>query len=221
MKFGQGLFRFKPDGSELEFVRSSNNNTWGLGLSEEGIVFGSTANNNPSMYLPIPNRYYEKVRGMSPGLAEKITTSNRFYPITDKVRQVDYHGGFTAAAGHAIYTARTYPKEYWNRVAFVTEPTGHLVASFVLDKKGTSFSAKNTWKKMSPEVEPPGGGQRRRLIVAIPDQNLILMENYVNPAQKVAAVAVLEGGPEMQDSRVKQAQPLSALMPNVQLPGPG
>ena len=31
------------------------------------------------------------------------------------------------AAGHALYTARTYPQEYWNRTAFVSEPTGHLV----------------------------------------------------------------------------------------------
>ncbi|MBI3821989.1 MAG: hypothetical protein HY289_04830 [Planctomycetes bacterium] len=49
-------------------------------------------------------------------------------------------------------------------------------------------SAKNTWKKMNPNVEPPGGGQRRRLMVAIPDLNVILMENYVNPTQKVAGV---------------------------------
>ncbi len=47
---------------------------------------------------------------------------------------------------------------------------------------------KNTWKKMNPNVEPPGGGQRRRLMAAIADQNVILMENYVNPSQKVPGV---------------------------------
>jgi hypothetical protein len=47
---------------------------------------------------------------------------------------------------------------------------------------------KNTWKKMEPKVEPPGGGQRRRIMVAIPDQNAILMENYVNPPQKIPGV---------------------------------
>ena len=35
----------------------------GPGISEEGIVFGSTANGNPSEYMPIPNRYYEAVKG--------------------------------------------------------------------------------------------------------------------------------------------------------------
>ena len=49
------------------------------------------------------------------------------HPLT-KFRQVDWFGGFTAAAGHAVYTARQFPAEFWNRIAFVTEPTGHLVA---------------------------------------------------------------------------------------------
>ena len=48
--------------------------------------------------------------------------------------------------------------------------------------------AQNTWKKMNPNVEPPGGGQRRRIMVAIRDQNVILMENYVNPSQKIPGV---------------------------------
>ena len=34
-------------------------------MSEEGLIFGSTANRNPSMFMPIANRYYERVRGWS------------------------------------------------------------------------------------------------------------------------------------------------------------
>ena len=63
---GQAFYRFKPDGSKLEFLRSTSNNSWGVGLSEDGLVFGSTANGCPSVYMPIPNRYYEAVRGWSP-----------------------------------------------------------------------------------------------------------------------------------------------------------
>lgn len=140
--FAQGFHRFRPDGSALEFMRSTNNNTWGLGISEEGIVFGSTANGNPSVYMPIANRYYERVRGWTPQLTLKtIADSNRFRPITDKVRQVDHHGGYTAAAGHALYTARAYPQPYWNRTAFVCEPTGHLISTFVLSADGADFNS--------------------------------------------------------------------------------
>lgn len=143
IRFGQGIFRFKPDGSELEFIRSSNNNTWGLGLTEDNIVIGSTANNNASMYMPIPNRYYEAVGGFSSTVLGTIADSQRIFPITDKVRQVDAHGRFTAGAGSAIYTARSFPKEYWNRAQFVTEPTGHLLARFNLERRGADFVAMN------------------------------------------------------------------------------
>src|SRR5262249_26239980 len=98
-QFRQGFFRFKADASEMEFLLSTNNNTWGLGISEEGIVFGSTANGNPSVYMPIPNRYYEAVRGWTQSLVlGTIADSYQFKPITEKVRQVDWHGGYTAAA---------------------------------------------------------------------------------------------------------------------------
>jgi len=142
--FRMGFFRMRPDGSQVEFLRSTNNNTWGLGISEEGLIFGSTANGNPSVFLPIPNRYYERVRGWTPSLTlSSIADSNRFLPVTDRVRQVDHFGGYTAAAGHALYTARQYPEVYWNRVAYVCEPTGHLVGSFVLSQAESGFKATN------------------------------------------------------------------------------
>jgi hypothetical protein len=153
VRFGMGVFRFRPDGSALEFLRSSNNNTWGLGISEEGILFGSTANNNASWYMAIPNRYYEAVSGWGPSRMETIADSQAFYPITDKVRQVDAHGRYTAGAGHALYTARSFPKEFWNRVAFVAEPTGHLIGQFRLDPKGADFQAVNRGSFLASDDE--------------------------------------------------------------------
>lgn len=146
-RFRQGFFRFKlsqtdpPQVTDLEFIRSSNNNTWGLGISEEGLIFGSTANNNPSMFVPIPNRYYERVRGRAPSTLGTIADTPNFDPITDKVRQVDNHGAYTAAAGHALYTARTFPEQWWNRTAFVAGPTGHLIGTFVLSRDGANYNS--------------------------------------------------------------------------------
>jgi uncharacterized protein len=54
LQFGQGVFRFKPDGSALEFLYQFNNNTWGFGQNAYGDVFGSTANGNPSFYGYLP-----------------------------------------------------------------------------------------------------------------------------------------------------------------------
>jgi len=152
--FRNGFFRFRPDGSQVEFIRSTNNNTWGLGISEEGIVFGSTANRNPSVYMPIPNRYYESVRGWTKALMlGTIADTFRFRPITGNVRQVDQFGGYTAGAGHAIYTARTYPREFWNRTAFVNGPTGHLTGTFVLSGSGADYRSTSPFNLFASEDE--------------------------------------------------------------------
>jgi putative membrane-bound dehydrogenase-like protein len=152
-RFAQGFYRFKPDGSKLEFLRNTDNNSWGVGFSEEGLVFGSTANGCPSVFLPIPNRYYESVRGWSSRVLHNIADSYRFFPVTESVRQVDWFGGFTAGAGHALYTARTYPKQYWNGTAFVSEPTGHLVATFTLHPDGADFVSHNAWNLVASDDE--------------------------------------------------------------------
>ncbi|MSR58291.1 MAG: c-type cytochrome [Planctomycetaceae bacterium] len=151
--FRQGFFRFRPDGSKVEFLRNTNNNSWGVGLSEEGVLFGSTANGNPSEYMPIANRYYESVRGWSSTVLPGIADSNKFEAITDNVRQVDWHGGFTAGAGHALYTARVYPREYWNRTAFVCEPTGHLIATFCIQENGSGYRSRNRWNLVASDDE--------------------------------------------------------------------
>lgn len=145
--FRMGFFRMKlnyadsPEIEKIEFLRSTDNNTWGLGFTEEGYVFGSTANRNPSVFMPIPNRYYEAVRGWTPELLAPRAASTHLFakPATDRIRQVDQFDGYTAGAGHAVYTAREYPKEYWNRVAFVCEPTAHIVGAFIIEPDGAGF----------------------------------------------------------------------------------
>jgi len=139
--------------SKLEFIRSTNNNTWGFGISEEGLIFGSTANGNPSIFMPIANRYYERVSGWSPQVLNNIADTWKFEAITENVRQVDYHGGYTAGAGHALYTARNYPKSWWNRLGFVCEPTGHLVGSFVLEPDGAGYRSTSPFNLLASNDE--------------------------------------------------------------------
>lgn len=163
-RFRQGFYRFRIEVSgtgqderltvtALEFLRSTSNNTWGLNFDEWGRLFGSTANGCPLVHMPIANRYYEKVRGLSPTVLANIAPDYHFEPITNKVRQVDWHGGFTAASHLAIYTARTYPPEYWNRAAFVSDPTGHLTATFVLQDHGSTVRARYGWNLLASDDE--------------------------------------------------------------------
>ncbi|HZH97211.1 MAG TPA: PVC-type heme-binding CxxCH protein, partial [Flavisolibacter sp.] len=118
LHFSSGVYRFTPDGKDLEYLSTTSNNTWGLGFSEEFDVFISTANNTHSGFLGMPKRYFDKAKITETGVA-KIDAHYGMHVATKNLRQVDVHGGFTSAAGHSLYTARIFPKEYWNRVAFV------------------------------------------------------------------------------------------------------
>lgn len=138
LAFGNGVYRFNPDGKNLEHISTTSNNTWGLGFSEEFDIFISTANNTHTAFLGMPRRYFDKVKINETGV-EKLDAHYLMHVATKNLRQVDVHGGFTAAAGHSLYTARSFPKEYWNRIAFVTEPTGRLIHKTLLQPNGSGF----------------------------------------------------------------------------------
>src|SRR5258708_8443464 len=90
---------------------------------------------------------------MSGGRLEMIADTRNFYPITENVRQVDFFGSYTAGAGHALYTARSFPQEYWNRVSFVAEPTGHVLGQFILQPRGSGFAAVNDFNFFASDHE--------------------------------------------------------------------
>lgn len=140
-RFSSGVYQFDSDATHFEYLGNTTNNTWGLGFSEEFDVFISTANNEHSDFFAIPARYYEKSSLMERGI-EKIDGHYNMHVLTKELRQVDVHGGFTAAAGHSLYTARAFPSEYWNRVAFISEPTGRLVHRHILEQVGSGFREK-------------------------------------------------------------------------------
>jgi uncharacterized protein len=160
-QFNQAAYRFRPDGKDFEVMTGSTNNTWGLGFSETFDVFGSTANNDPSWYMAIPNRFFDGIEGL-PATAGRGTvgpgyqSSAAFYavhPLTPYIRQVDVFGGYTAGAGHYLYTARSFPKQYWNRIALINEPTAHLLGLGIMEKQGAGFVTRDGWNLMAGAEE--------------------------------------------------------------------
>ena len=140
--FGMGVFRFKSDGSDIEFLHQFNNNTWGMGFNAAGDVFGSTANNNPTFFGGIPATVYSGDKKMS---AKMIADSRYFHPITPNIRQVDAFNAYTAGCGHAFATSAGFPKKYLNGTAFVCGPTGNLLGTYRMEKKGAGYVAKNSF----------------------------------------------------------------------------
>ena len=192
MKFPQGVYSFKPNGKEFEFLATTSNNTWGLGMTEDNNVFISTANNTHSAFYSMPEKLLKRKLPENPDFpfisaVQKLDGHYDVHAMTPNLRQVDVVGGFTAAAGHHFYTARNFPKEYWNRIAFVTEPTVRLVHNAILEPDGAGFIEKDGWNLLASsdewfgpvqaEVGPDGA-------VWIADwYNFIIQHNVFVPAQ--------------------------------------
>lgn len=184
----KGVFRFKADGSAFEAIQPTSNNTWGLGFNEQGRILGSTANNNPSFFVGMPIRHYEDA-GVKPEITPRADEQNFFYPNTFDYLQVDQKDRFTAAAGHAIYTARLFDKEWWNRRALICDPTGKLVSAPIVHSNGAGFKISNTeqniyassdaWSApVAAEVGPDGA-------IYIADwYNSIVQHNVYGPNQE-------------------------------------
>lgn len=163
MSFPQGIYRLDPDGKDFEYLAGSSNNTWGLGFSEDNNVFMSTANNTHAGYYSIPAKYLQRIftrageGEISPEFEiqpiQKIDGHYDAHAMTPNLRQVDVVGGFTSAAGFRLYTARDFPKEYWNRIAFVNEPTIRLTHNAIIEPNGAGFSEKDGWNFLASSDE--------------------------------------------------------------------
>lgn len=169
LQFGQGVFRFKPDGSALQFLHQFNNNTWGFGLNAAGDVFGSTANGNPSFYGYLPAHILNPTQpgfgrrggnGFRPGFrldstntadgaaanvrrlpsAKSLAPGMRMHPNTPNVRMVDNFGGYTAASGHAFMVSDALPPRLHDK-ALVTEPTAKLIGIMDIQRDGAGYKA--------------------------------------------------------------------------------
>lgn len=169
LQFGQGIFRFKADGSALQFLYQFNNNTWGLGFNASGDVFGSTANGNPTFYGYLPAHILNPTQpgfgrrggsGFRPGYrlgpdnasepavanvrrlpsAKSLAPGMRMHPNTPNVRMVDNFGGYTAASGHAFMVSDALPDRLQGK-ALVTEPTAKLIGIIDIQRDGGGYKA--------------------------------------------------------------------------------
>ncbi|WP_138993160.1 PVC-type heme-binding CxxCH protein [Larkinella sp. C7] len=154
LNFRTGVYNVNPDGTGFDFLANTSNNTWGLGLTEDNNVFISTANNTHSAFYSMPARYMQRnLPGSTVLSVQKIDGHYDSHTLTPNLRQVDVVGGFTSAAGHHFYTARSFPKSYWNRVAFVCEPTVRLIHNAIIEPKGAGFAEHDGWNMLASSDE--------------------------------------------------------------------
>ncbi|WP_038158786.1 PVC-type heme-binding CxxCH protein [Verrucomicrobium sp. BvORR106] len=150
LAFTQGTYRFKMDGSELEFLHQFSNNSWGQSQNAAGDNFGGTANNAPIFYGGIPARVTPP--GMRLMTAKRINVEEKVHAITPNYRQVDVFGGYTSAAGSAfIYSANLPP--WLQGMAMVTEPTMKVVSLMDVQPQGAGYVANDGFNLLASSDE--------------------------------------------------------------------
>ncbi len=183
-RFTQGTYRFKADGSALEFLHQFSNNSWGHSANTAGDQFGGTANGAPLFYGGIPATHVPaRMRVMT---AKKINTEDNVHTITPNYRQVDVMGGYTAAAGSAFIESAKLPARLQG-MAMVCEPTMKTVSLMDVKAAGAGMTAgdgfnlvASTDEWMSPvfaEVGPDGA-------VWIADWQNYIIQHNPTPSQR-------------------------------------
>ncbi len=144
-KIGNGLFRFRPDGSAIEIVSSYGSNTWGCSFNEEGELFFTMANGAHLRHVVLPEKFLAGNRVGNVTSWKDIPDHDRVFPAVVRTEapyaQIDFVGGFTAAAGSTFYDGGAWPDE-WRNSHFVCEPTVNLVHHDIVEPDGVSFRAR-------------------------------------------------------------------------------
>ena len=162
--FTTGLYRFRHDGSEMQYVASFTNNTWGIGFNAAGDLFGSTANNQPSFYAGIPAYAVPapagppvpapvavpngpparggRGGGLGVMTAKPLAPGLRVHPNTPNVRQADVQAGYTSAANHRFMESDALPERLRGH-ALVAEPTVKLIAVMRIAPSGAGYTAED------------------------------------------------------------------------------
>lgn len=137
-QFAMGTYRFKADGSAVEFLHQFTNNSWAHGYNDAGDQFGGTANGAPIFFGGIPKTVVPE--GVNAMTAKKINVVDLAHAITPNFRQVDVFGGYTSAAGSSFIYSANLPARFHGK-AMVCEPTMKLVALMDVRPDGAGWKA--------------------------------------------------------------------------------
>jgi putative membrane-bound dehydrogenase-like protein len=143
-KIPNGLFRFRPEGTEIEMVSAYGSNTWGMDFSWDNEIFFTMANGSHLRHVVLPEGVLARGKAGKVESWKDITNHRDAHPALkhtiNPYLQIDNVGGFTAAAGSTLYDGGAWPDE-WRKVHFVTECTINLVHQDRVEADGVTYKA--------------------------------------------------------------------------------
>jgi uncharacterized protein len=141
-KIGNGIFRFRPDGSAIEVVSSYGSNTWGMDFTWDNELFFTMANESHLRHVIVPDSVLSRGRVGKTESWKQINDHRDSNPLLKHTMtpylQIDCVGGFTAASGSTLYDGGAWPDEY-RGLHFVSECTINLIHQDRITPDGVTF----------------------------------------------------------------------------------
>lgn len=180
---GNGVVRFKPDGTEIEQYASRRGNTWGLCMTSDGQCFWTQPTSGTVFFHTVlPEHVLAK--GKIPGTTsyKGMVVGQKTFPLMDwkqaAYKQIDWVGSYTAAAGCAVYEGGAWP-EKWNRSYFVGEPTINIVSQYFVKPEGITYTTEKEQGREETEFIRSGDLWFRPIETRIgPDGALYVIDFY-------------------------------------------
>lgn len=142
---GGGVFRLRPDGSEVQDVSLRPSNTWGHTFSAIGQLFWTQATSGDHILHGVLPAWLSKRWGLDVNTYHVLEDHEKMFPAREADRfayeQIDRKGSITAGAGSTLYTGGAWPEKY-RMNHFVSDPTIWLTHRDVLERDGLSYTAK-------------------------------------------------------------------------------
>ena len=230
-----GIFRVRTDTSAIQMVvPPSGENAWGLGMTENGQFFYSRANRDHSRHMVYPGNVASAIVrtpnyacAAAPAEVPPVP-SGQIYSCPKPVT-THWHinnPGYSSASNHSIYTARHFPRKYWDRAAFICESPRHLCHTMFLRENGSTwtgyedssgiatayniFASTDAWTAPIQALTGPDGA-----VWVVDWYNYLLSHNWYSPQAGNAQVSALRDNQHSRIYRVTyDANPVDAV-PNL------
>ena len=121
-----GVFRVRTDGTDLEPIAEFNANTWGVGIGEDNVIYGSSTTHHSVIEVKIPLRF---------NAGRNTTNMHPHQPARDSslhpLHQANFRKNLMSSFGASPYHGRRFPSEYWETL-MVAKPIDHEVHAIKL-----------------------------------------------------------------------------------------
>ena len=163
LQFTQGAYRFKPDGSEFEYHDAVDQQHVGARILGNLRRVWFDREQRSELVHGDPEPVFHRRSGTAgtewprcafrrrlPELGRLLlgAPDDALHPPGGRLGRL--HRGERVTTSTPRARSR---KRYWNRVAFVNEPTAHIIGQIVLENQGAGFVARDGWNLISSAEE--------------------------------------------------------------------